>query len=80
MISEMVLCRYRWASAVGRAVGVILWELVDYLSKEPLAGALVVADAAHLWNLSPAEPLRKQICGVFWKLPDAAVFDDRHHL
>ena len=42
---------------MGRAVGVGLWKLVGELSKELLAGALQAADTAHVWNLSPAEPL-----------------------
>ena len=35
-----------------RAVGVELWELFGELGKEPLAGALEAAGAAHVRNLS----------------------------
>ena len=38
-------------------LGVKLGELAGELSKEPLAGALEAADAAHVSNLSSAEPL-----------------------
>ena len=39
---------------MGWVVGVGLWESVGELSKGPLAGALEAADAARVWNLSPA--------------------------
>ena len=42
---------------MGRAVGVELWELFGELGKEPLAGALEAADAAHVRDLCPAVPL-----------------------
>ena len=42
---------------MGRAVGIELWDLFGELGKEPLAGAFEAADAAHVRNLSPAEPL-----------------------
>ena len=42
---------------MGRLVGVELWELVNELSKEPIAGALEAADTAHAKNHSPAELL-----------------------
>ena len=64
--------------AMGRADGVEVWELVDELGKEPIAGALEAADAAHVRNLSSAEPLRKQVHEKVVELPDAFVFDARH--
>ena len=42
---------------MGGVVEVKPGKLVDELSKEPLAGALGAADAAHVCNLSSAEPL-----------------------
>ena len=57
-----------------RVVGVELWESVGDLGKEPLAGALEAAGAVQVWNLSPAEPLRKQVRKELVGLPDAATF------
>ena len=42
---------------MGRAVGAELLVSVGDPGKEPLAGALVAADAAQVRNISPAEPL-----------------------
>ena len=39
---------------------------------------LEAADAAHVWNLSSAEQLWKQVRGEVVKLPGAVVFDARH--
>ena len=36
-------------------------DSVDALGEEPLAGALLAADAAHMCGLGSAEPLRKQV-------------------
>ena len=75
MGSGMIPCRYRRSAVVGVELG----ELVDDgPSKEPLAGALEAADAAHVRNLSSAEPLWKQVHDEVVELPDAIVFDARH--
>ena len=42
---------------MGGAIGVELGEMVDELSKEPLVGVLEAANAAHVCNISSAEPL-----------------------
>ena len=51
--------------------------MVDELSKEPLAGVLVAADAVYVCSLSSTEPLRKQIREEDVEPPDAVVFDAR---
>ena len=48
-----------------------LWELVDELSKEPLAGALEAADAANVLNLSSADPLLDPVHEEVVELPGA---------
>ena len=42
---------------MGRVAGVECGKLVGELSRELLAGAHEAADAAHVWNISSAEPL-----------------------
>ena len=63
---------------MGRVVRVEHWVSVGDLGKGPLAGALGAAETTHVWKLSPAEPLRKQVTEEVVELPDAAVFDARH--
>ena len=45
---------------------------------ELLAGALEAADAAHVRNISPAEPLCKQVHEEVVELPGAVVLDARY--
>ena len=42
---------------MGRVFGVELRELIQGLCEVPLAGVLVATDAAHVCNLSSAEPI-----------------------
>ena len=50
---------------------------VGEVGEGPLAGAFVAADAAYVWNLSPAEQLRKQIYEGGVELTNTAVFNAR---
>ena len=52
--------------------------LADNPCKEPLAGALEASDAAHLWDLSSAEPLGTQVHEEAVELLVAVMFDARH--
>ena len=73
--SGVVLCRYRRSAAWAE---VELGELVGELSKEPLAGLLEAADAAHVCNLSSAEPLWELVNEEVVEQHGAAVLDARH--